>query len=149
MKKVIPVIVIVILIGAGLFILRARSQREITPAEYFPEPTAAATTQETQEETFFPAATPAVGKPVTSLTLTISSPAYGVTVTSAKLTVRGKTLPKAEVFVNDVETVADGSGNFSATLTLDEGENYIIVFANDDAGNAVEKELIVNYNAGE
>ena len=49
------------------------------------------------------------------------------------------------MFVNESETKADSSGNFSATLTLDEGENYILVVANDSSGNYAEKEFTITY----
>lgn len=81
--------------------------------------------------------------------LIISDPADGAVVSSPQLLIRGKTAPNAEVFINDKDTTADGNGNFSATLTLDEGENLIIVTANDAEGNMAEKELVVTYNVGE
>ena len=83
------------------------------------------------------------------ISLTIASPINGATVTTASVVVRGKTKPNAEVFVNDETTVADTTGNFSVTLTLDEGDNPIVVSANDADGNVAEKELIVNYDSGQ
>ncbi len=89
------------------------------------------------------------GSVVTSeITLTVSAPINGATVTTATVVVRGKTKPNAEVFVNDEATVADTSGSFSVTLTLDEGDNPIVISANDEDGNVAEKELIVNYDSG-
>ncbi len=82
---------------------------------------------------------------VQGIMLTVSSPANNTTVTSGSLTVRGKTVAGAEVFANDAETRANASGNFSVKLTLDEGENYILVVANDANGNYAEKELTVTY----
>lgn len=82
------------------------------------------------------------------ISLTISSPVNGATLTTETVVVRGKTKPNAEVFVNDETTVADTSGNFSVTLTLDEGDNPIVVSANDTDGNIAERELIVNYDSG-
>lgn len=79
------------------------------------------------------------------LTLTVTSPTSGQTVTTSQITIRGKTAPLAEVFVNDVELKADASGNFSQGMTLEEGENYILVVANDTDGNFAEKELSVTY----
>ena len=77
------------------------------------------------------------------ITLTVTSPANNATVTSGTVTVRGKTVPNADVFVNDTETKADASGNFSAFVTLDEGENSIIIVANDANGNTAEQEIMV------
>lgn len=84
-----------------------------------------------------------------TLTLTITSPTNGATVTNTSLRVSGKTVPGAEVFINDKEARADALGNFSVTITLDEGENTIIVMANDADGNVAEKELTVTYNSGQ
>lgn len=81
--------------------------------------------------------------------LTISNPQEGAKVTKPQLLVRGKTVPDAEVFINDKEATADGNGNFSVTLTLDEGDNLIIVTANDEYGNIAEKELVVMYEVEE
>src|SRR3972149_3451313 len=74
-----------------------------------------------------------ISDPVTQkLTLTVSAPADGAVVKTGSMTVRGKTAPKAEVSINDVDTSADGQGNFSVTVKLDEGKNYIVVVAVDD-----------------
>lgn len=86
-------------------------------------------------------------KPVArEITLTINSPTSGATVSTSSITVSGKTSPNAEVFVNESETKADAAGNFSVQMSLDEGDNYIIVVANDADGNAAEAELTVIYN---
>lgn len=82
---------------------------------------------------------------IAGLSLTITSPSNGQTFTTNQVTVKGKTSPNAEVFVNDEELTADASGNFSQALTLEEGENYILVVANDADGNFAEKEISVTY----
>lgn len=89
------------------------------------------------------------GSTSSELTLTVTSPADRAAVTSASLTVRGKTAPYAEVFVNDAETKADASGNFSVKITLDEGENSVIVLVNDADGRVAEKDLTVTFNSGQ
>lgn len=81
-----------------------------------------------------------------TIALTISSPVNGATVSTQSITVSGKTSPNAEVFVNESETRADAAGNFSVQMSLDEGDNYIIVVANDADGNAAEAELTVIYS---
>ncbi|MEK7060803.1 MAG: hypothetical protein AAB937_01065 [Patescibacteria group bacterium] len=83
------------------------------------------------------------------LTLIVTSPTIGQTVTISQITIKGKTAPLAEVFVNDVELKADASGNFSQGVTLEEGENYILVVANDTDGNFAEKELSITYTPAE
>lgn len=79
------------------------------------------------------------------LSLTLSAPTDGSTTKSASVTVRGKTLPGADVFVNENEMKADAQGNFSSTITLDEGENVIYVTANDVNGNYAEQGLSITY----
>lgn len=75
--------------------------------------------------------------------LTISSPANNATQSSKYLTVKGKTAANAEIFVNDKEGKANANGDFSINITLDEGENTIVVISNDASGNYLEKELTV------
>lgn len=84
-----------------------------------------------------------------SISLKITTPINGATVTTATIAARGATSPGAEVFVNEAQTIADQRGNFSAPLTLDEGENTIVIFANDADGNFTETELTVNYETSE
>jgi hypothetical protein len=77
------------------------------------------------------------------ITLHIAQPQANATVTSSSLVVKGTTSPNADVFVNDSELKADTSGNFSTTITLDEGENAIIIVVNDSEGNSAEEQLLV------
>jgi type II secretory pathway pseudopilin PulG len=86
---------------------------------------------------------------ISQITLTMSAPANNSTVTSSKVTVKGKTLAKAEVFANEAEGFADANGNFSLSVALDEGVNDIIITAVDTEGNVAETVLTVTYNAGE
>ncbi len=85
----------------------------------------------------------------TKMMLTVSSPTNGSSVTSGSITIKGKTAPNADVFVNESEAKADANGNFSVTVSLDEGENYFVIVANDSVGNAAETELTVTYNVSE
>lgn len=80
------------------------------------------------------------------LNLQVTQPSDGAIVTKSTITVSGKTTANAEIAVNDLNLKADGQGNFSTTLMLDEGENIIAVVANDSAGNYAEKQLTVTYN---
>jgi hypothetical protein len=93
--------------------------------------------------------TAATVQEVSEITLSVISPLSGTSVTSANVAIKGKTLPKAEVFANEAESVADGNGNFSLTVALDEGENSIIVTAIDSDGNVAEKEILVTYTVAE
>jgi len=83
------------------------------------------------------------------LKLQITSPSHHSSVTSSYITLRGKTVAGADVFVNDKETVADGNGDFSVALTLDEGDNPIIVVVNDAGGNTSEQEITILYEIPE
>lgn len=98
----------------------------------------------TGKTTITPTGGPEVAPPSASgFFLTITSPASGSTQSSKYLTVKGKTAPKADIFINDKEGKADANGNFSINITLDEGDNTITVAANDASGNFLEKELTV------
>jgi cytoskeletal protein RodZ len=77
------------------------------------------------------------------LTLEVIEPKENTTYSSSSIRVSGKTSAYAEVYVNDTQTKADGTGNFSVNYNLDEGENLLTIVANDQAGNYVEKEMTV------
>lgn len=130
MKFTLPVLAVVVVIGAAFIIGANRG--------YFSRAGSGIPPSETSAE--------APAKPIT---LTVSSPANGATVTNATITITGQTLPGAEVSINDVETTADAQGNFSGILTLDEGDNDITVSANDTNGNSAEQELTVTFDSGQ
>lgn len=75
--------------------------------------------------------------------INLDSPKDKEIVKTPLLNVKGKTVKNAEVFVNDKETKADSLGSFLVSLTLDEGENIIVISANDNSGNYIEKEITV------
>lgn len=83
------------------------------------------------------------------LSLTVSQPADKSSVTTSSVAVSGKTQPKADVSVNDTDLKADNQGNFSTKVTLDEGENTIVIVATDENGNYAEKEITVTYQTPE
>lgn len=76
--------------------------------------------------------------------LEVSQPINNITVTNAIVSLTGKTIPNGEIFVDDQELKANANGNFSTSVTLDEGQNDIYVVASDDLGNSVEKDIIIN-----
>ena len=88
-------------------------------------------------------------KETSEISLSISSPLSGSTSKVSKVIVKGKTTPKAEVFVNEAEGIADINGYFSLSVSLDEGENSIIVTAVDESGKVAEKEILVTYEINE
>lgn len=79
--------------------------------------------------------------------LEIISP--GGVVNNKNVTLKGATVPKAEVQVDDQELEADENGEFETKLDLDEGENEIVVTANDDSGESVVKSVKVTYEPAE
>ena len=80
---------------------------------------------------------------VKQIALEITDPKNNSTVNNPEITVVGKTVAGASIFVNNKELTADSAGKFSTPLTLDEGENIIVVVANDELGNYSEKEINV------
>jgi hypothetical protein len=78
------------------------------------------------------------------LPLTLTEPAEAAELNTGTVTVKGQTVPGAAVNVNDNATVADSSGNFSATINLDPGPNAIDVIATDDSGQEGEVLILVN-----
>lgn len=83
--------------------------------------------------------------PKNQVSLIISSPKNNQTVSSPNLTVSGSTVSNADVSVNDKDLSADSKGNFSTTVTLDEGENEILVVTSDESGNFSEQTVLVTY----
>lgn len=59
--------------------------------------------------------------------------------------VLGKTDPGVKVTINEFWAIVDEQGNFSYSLTLQNGENRIKVTAVDEAGNKAELERKVTY----
>jgi hypothetical protein len=81
------------------------------------------------------------------ISLVVTSPADGETLSSTNVTIKGKTTPNADVFVNDQSGKADANGNFAIGVTLDEGSNQIVVSANDSVGNATDQDLNVTVSS--
>ena len=93
-----------------------------------------------------PTSTQAISK---SIFLEIGQPVNNSTVANAVVTLTGKTIADGSVFVNDQELKADINGNFSTSVTLEEGQNEIYVVAADDLGNSIEKDIIVNLESAQ
>lgn len=150
-KKVLPLFLILTLIIIGIIVLKYQYQKE---AQLLPKnPRITPITEKTvktptQPPIVFNNISPSPVQPV-ALPLDISSPVDGLTVTTPSLTVKGKTAPGAEVFVNEKETAADVQGNFTVAITLEEGDNYIVIMVSNQDGNSAEKELTVIYDTGQ
>src|SRR3989344_1410535 len=70
------------------------------------------------------------------LPLTIASPQDNSVVTTPRITVSGTTAPGADVSVNEKDLLANSAGKFTTTLTLEEGQNYILATAASETGFA-------------
>lgn len=63
-----------------------------------------------------------------------------------EITIRGKTDPGNNVRINNFIAIVDSEGNFSYTYKLSEGENKLIITAENLAGRTIEKEITVSYS---
>ena len=82
---------------------------------------------------------------VSTLPLTVTQPLNESTVHAADLVVKGQTESDAVVSVDGVTVEVDAEGNFSTTITLEEGPNPIEVYASDFEGNEGSVFLTVMY----
>ncbi len=141
--KAIAITCVAIIIGLAAFVRYRTGKESVTPGSVIPPTLEAMQTREAQS-TPSPVV-PTAPAAVTTMTLSVTSPTNNSTVTNSSVAVRGKTAPRADVFVNEAEGKADDNGNFSVSVQLDEGENYFVIVANDEFGNAIEAELTVTY----
>lgn len=126
-------ILLLVFVGVALYFKANNPSRPATTS-YKPSPSPVVSQIPTPEESSIP--------------LTITSPTQ-TTVQTKTIKLTGKTLPSAEVFVNDSALIANSEGIFSISLTLDEGENVIVIDANDTEGNYAEKEITITYTPAE
>lgn len=80
--------------------------------------------------------------------LTIEEPQDGQTVELRRnqvITIKGETDPNARVMVNGRLAFARNDGTFSTTYQLNEGENTLVIEAEDEAGNKSTVELKVTF----
>lgn len=123
--------VIVAVVGLGAFFVMS-SKKAVAPAA-------------PALLTIPPAPQPPVKTPVNQIKLVVLTPVDKAVVTLPTLKVTGQTVPNADVAINEIDTKSDASGNFSANVSLNEGDNPIIVDAFDADGNTSEQELTVTY----
>lgn len=138
MKKIVPLLIILIVVGLAILLIRQNppeTGKKIVP------------TGSIQEDQDSSAKTEKTVSPDTNegIVLEITSPVDQSIVDTTPVTVKGKTAPSADVFINEKELKADGLGNFNSVITLEEGDNYIIIAANDVDGNYAEKEIVVTF----
>lgn len=64
-----------------------------------------------------------------------------------KVTVSGVTDPNNNITVNDTVAVVDSSGNFSTAISINDGDNNIVVTATNSFGNSTQVSRKVTYSA--
>lgn len=83
--------------------------------------------------------------------LTIDNPKDESVVTSASVTVSGKTSPNAKIVIVNQATQESANptttGNFSATIGLESGENIIMIIAVFPNGETVSEKRIVTVSS--
>lgn len=148
MNRAYLVVIAVMILGilGAVLVVRTKGTKSISKT---PTPTQEETEPTTPEATVSAAKkqpSPTV-KPLTDIAvpLDVISPKDKSIATQSAIFVKGTTKANAEVIINDLETSADSKGNFSGKLTLDEGDNPIVVVAIDEDGNSSEKEIMVTY----
>lgn len=146
-KSGIAVVLAVILVGTG-FLVFSNQRQKGNSRTILENPQSGSSAEDTDSVSTVETTVEPV-QAISEIALTISSPLSGGSVSTATVAVRGKTSPKAEVFANEAEGLADASGNFSLTVALDEGENSIIVTAVDANGKVAETEVLVTYEVNE
>lgn len=157
---IIIALVSVIVVAAAVFAftytqLSSQSQQSTTPLLTEKNETITGDTTVSSN----PAASPTIYTPTINMeqggavsagiTLIVNQPQNGQTFSTNSVVVKGKTKAKADIFINELELKADSSGNFSSKLTLEEGDNPIVIVAIDPDGNYAENELSVNYQPAE
>ncbi|MEK7165382.1 MAG: hypothetical protein AAB874_01060 [Patescibacteria group bacterium] len=137
----VPYAIIAVVIVLTLLVLYPKSKNAKKLAEQQPQ-------KVTVENEFTPETE--IGNTDTAMkndvfTFKITSPQNGTTSPSKIIKITGTTTSGADVFVNENDAKADSRGNFSVSYTLEEGENYLIVGANDENGNFDEVDLMIYY----
>lgn len=135
MKKAVLLLIGIILLIVGVVVIKKMEKQRFADSQLPPTlqtTTEQSTTTMVQDE---------------QLSLIIMEPVDNARVSTTSVTVKGQTAPNADVFINEKEIKADSTGVFSAPVLLEKGTNYILIAANDEAGNHVEKELTVEYTA--
>lgn len=152
-KKALPIILILFLILVGIIGVMVILKSE--PGTAVNEPSIVNKTNVTLGVTEIPQAGNGKTEQVANTTtitqgkiipLTLISPIEKTIVNNPNLVVKGVTAPNAEVYINDTKTAANSDGNFTGTITLDEGENYIVMVVNDSDGNSAEKDFYITLN---
>ena len=76
----------------------------------------------------------------------ITAPANETVVTVPQVDVTGQAPPDTVITIEDTIVVVDATGQFKATVPLQEGPNELAVVASDVDGNQATTRLIVTYD---
>lgn len=133
MKKISTIVIVLLILGGFLYLLKVEKSKQGDKNMAASDVNKNAPKDKILAE-----------KVTQGLSIQIIEPKEGVRIVSNQnFAIKGKAAPYAEVFVADRELRADAQGNFSTILTLDEGENVIVILANDENGNFAEETLII------
>lgn len=120
-------------VSVGWHLLWAR------PKSVFSPPAASPTPVMEQEKTV------ALSQPTAPpFFLQLSAPQDKITVNTDRILIIGRTVPDAEVFINENQVTPQADGSFRFNLPLAEGENPILISAGNENGDQ-EIELTVYY----
>jgi len=148
MKNLVWLLILGVLFGALVIIAKkgkVPTQSSLVPSSN----TIVSTSPGSTTTSATPTTSTSQNKPVVKeINLTVDQPKDGATVNNPSLQVKGATIAGATVFINEKETTAGNNGNFSATITLDEGENTVVVIAQDENGQVAEVDLTVTLQIG-
>jgi len=77
--------------------------------------------------------------------LEIAEPSDNFTTNNQEVKIKGSTDRETYIRVNDLPVVVDANGNFETSVRLKDGENQIMMVAQDIAGNTETKTLKIIY----
>ncbi|MFA5770663.1 MAG: Ig-like domain-containing protein [Patescibacteria group bacterium] len=77
--------------------------------------------------------------------LEITEPSDNSTTNNQEIKIKGNTDKETYIHVNDLPVVVDANGNFETSVRLKDGENQIVMTAQDIAGNVETKTLKIIY----
>lgn len=126
-KRLLTILAIVAVLLTGVYYLSSRKKIALAPS-----------LQETLSDTVKTVQTESqkLGILPNSFLLEVSSPQDKLTISQGVIEVVGKSVPGAEVFVNDFQVSVAKDGSFRHKVRLEEGENFILVTAGNNTGDA-------------
>ena len=136
-------VLLVLVVAVGGYAFYKANKQELASKAVLPTPTITVTPTVQNSPTVAPNNTN--DSLSNQIPLSITTLKDGDKVTTASLLVSGITSPAADVNINGTDLVANSSGKFSTTLTLDEGTNSVYVTAVDQNGNVSEWNANVTY----